>query len=200
MIPGSESINSISLNKLTIIRGLFVVLALALSACENDLREVEKVSNQKQSAQIDKSTGVTIIYSDSARVKAQVTAPLLIHHKTKDPYYEMPKGATVIFYDENNKESSRVVSDFALQYEKSRVVEMRKNVVATSVNGNVFKSDELIWDPKRPQPIYSTKLVTITQPNGNVMYGNGMSTDEKFEYWELPGGTGIFSSGPDLMQ
>lgn len=164
------------------------------------MREVEKVSNQKQSAQVDRSTGVIIIYSDSAKVKAQVITPLLIHHKTKEPFYEMPKGATVIFYDEMKKESSRIVSDYAVQHEKSRVVEMRKNVVGTSVKGDVFKSDELIWDPNRSQPIYSTKLVNITQPNGNVVFGNGFSSEENFKRWELLDATGTFPSGSGFMQ
>ncbi|WP_374165832.1 LPS export ABC transporter periplasmic protein LptC [Arcticibacter sp. MXS-1] len=186
-------------------RGFIWLLTLAyasvlLTACENDLREVEKVSSQKKSVPVDKSTGVEIIYSDSAKVKAKVITPELNRYHTKNPYYEMPKGATVIFFDENQKESSRIVSDYAIQHENSRVVEMRKNVVGTSVKGDVFKSDELIYDPRRPNPVYSTKLVTITQPNGNIVFGNGFSSDEDFKHWELTDATGNFPSGTTLIE
>ncbi len=179
---------------------LLICCALLMQGCENDLREVEKVSKRTQSAQVDKSLEVEIIYSDSAKVKARVLAPELLHFKTKKPYYEMLKGATVIFFDENKKESGRIVSDYALMHEKSRIVEMRRNVVGTSQRGDVFKSDELIWDPARPKPIYSTKMVNVTQPNGNILFGNGFSSDEGFKYWELGEGSGNFPSGPELTQ
>lgn len=177
---------------------MLLASSLMFGACENDLREVEKVSKRTQSAQVDKSIGVEIIYSDSAKVKARVLTPELLHFKTKTPYYEMLKGATVIFFDENKKESGRIVSDYALMHEKTRVVEMRRNVVGTSSRGDIFKSDELIWDPNKAKPVYSTKLVNIIQPNGNIIFGNGFSSDEGFKYWELSEGSGTFQSGPEL--
>jgi len=182
--------------------GLTIAVAACsfLSSCENDLKEVEKIAAKGQSAQVDKSIGVEVIYSDSAVVKAKVLTPVLNYYKTVTPYYEMPKGTTVIFFDQNQKESSRITSDYAIMHEKSRIVEMRKNVVGTSVKGDIFKSDELIWDPKRPYPIYSTKLVTVTQPNGNVIFGNGFSSDENFKRWELSDATGNFPSNSGLIE
>ncbi len=177
-----------------------IIVCFSLTACENDLREVEKISAKGSSVRVDKSKGVEIIYSDSARVKARILTPLLNYYKVDKPYYEMPKGATVIFFDENLRESSRIVSDYALQYETSRVVEMRKNVVGTSAKGDVFKSDELIWDPGKKEPVYSNKLVTITQPNGNIVFGNGFSSDERFKRWQLTDATGNFPSGTNLIE
>lgn len=189
-------------------KGIYVIGLLSISACfflsscENDLKDVEKIAAKGQSAQVDKSLGVEIIYSDSAVVKAKVLTPLLNGYNTKtaNGYFEMPKGATVIFLDENQKESSRIVSDYAIMHQQSHVVEMRKNVVGTSIKGDIFKSDELIWDPKQKKPVYSTKLVTITQPNGNIVFGNGFSSDENFKHWELSQATGNFPSGGNLIQ
>lgn len=181
--------------------GLFgLSVLLFCSSCENDLKEVERIAAKARSVQVDKSTGVEIIYSDSAVVKAKVIAPKLDHYKTQSPYYEMPAGVTIIFFDENQKESSRIVSDYAIQHQVSEVFEMRKNVVGTSVKGDVFKSDELIWDRKRTYPIYSTKLVNITQPNGNIVFGNGFQSDQNFKHWELTDASGNFPSGNDLIR
>lgn len=179
---------------------LIITASIFFSSCENDLKDVEKIAGHNRSVQVDKSYGVEIIYSDSAVVKAKVTAPVLNRYKVGNPYYEMPKGVTVIFYDASQKETSRLVADYAIQYEQSKVVEMHKNVVGTSVRGDVFKSDELIWDPRRDKPIYSNKLVTITQPNGNVVFGNGFSSDQDFKHWELEDATGNFPSGPALIE
>ena len=173
---------------------------MLLVSCENDLKDVEKVSARGQSVQMDKSTGVEIIYSDSAVVKAKIVTPLLNAFKTAHRYQEMPKGTTIIFFDDNQKESSRIVSDYAIQYVETNVIELRKNVVGTSVKGDVFKSDELIYDPRKGRPIYSTKLVTVTQPNGNIIFGNGFESDRNFDHWELKDGTGNFPSGTGLIE
>lgn len=179
---------------------LGITVSAFLASCENDLKDVEKIAGKGQSPQIDKSYGVEILYSDSAVVKAKVITPLLITHKIDSLYYEMPKGATVIFFDENQKESSRIVSDYAVLHEHTKVVEMRHNVVGTSIRGDVFKSDELIWDPRQSKPIYSTKPVTITQPNGNIIFGSGFSSPENFKNWELQEASGNFPSGSSLIE
>lgn len=164
------------------------------------MRDVEKVASNRQSVVMDKSKGVEVLFSDSALVKAKLITPELDHYKTQDPYYEMKKGVTVIFYDQNQKESSRIVADYAIQHEKSKIVEMRRNVIATSVKGDVFKSDELFWDPSRTKPIYSNALVSITQKNGNVLYGTGIESDEGFKNAEIKNATGTFPSGAKIMQ
>jgi hypothetical protein len=77
-------------------------ILLFLSSCENDLKDVEQISSQKLAIQVDRSENVEVIYSDSAIVKAKLIAPVVLHYKTTDPYYEMPKGILVIFFDENS--------------------------------------------------------------------------------------------------
>ena len=54
-------------------------------ACENNLRDVEKISAKKLIVPVDKSTGVEIIYSDSAHVKAKLITPELLSFKTEKP-------------------------------------------------------------------------------------------------------------------
>lgn len=58
---------------------------------------MEKISAKKLIVPVDKSTGVEIIYSDSAHVKAKLITPELLSFKTEKPYIEMRKGVTVIF-------------------------------------------------------------------------------------------------------
>lgn len=179
MISGSSVINLIKLKSAIAFTGFLLSMVLVTS-CENDLRDVEKISNQKLAIPVDKSLGVTIIYSDSAVVKAKMTAPELNNYKTANPYYEMPKGVTIIFFDENQKESSRVVSDYAIRRENEKQVELRKNVVVTNVKGDIFKSEELIWDEGK-QRFYSNQLVNIIKPDGTNIFGSGFQSDQNFD-------------------
>lgn len=170
---------------------LFSISLFALAACENDLKDVEEISSKKASVPVDKSSGVEIIYSDSAKVKAKVIAPELLYYKTQNPYYEMKKGVTIIFYNAALKENSRVVADYGLRRENEKEVVLRRNVVATNEKGETFKSDELIWDESKKR-FTSSKMVSITS-NGNTIYGTSFWANENFTYYEINQSTGDIS-------
>ncbi len=167
---------------------LAFLLALLCSACENDLRDVEQISKKKLEIPVDKSTGVTIIYSDSAYVKAKMITPELLNYKTDNPYIEMKKGVEVIFYDLNQQETSTVKADYAIRREREKTVELKKNVVATNNRGETFKSDELVWDESKRQ-FSSDRLVTISSGN-NILYGTSFWANEDFSYYEIVQSTG----------
>jgi hypothetical protein len=125
------------------IAGISVIFA----SCENDLKEVERVSSKTASIPVDRSKEVEIILSDSAIVKGKMLAPVLNHYKTAKPYFEMPKGVTLILLDSTGKEKSRVTADYGIRYENEKRSVLRKNVVAVSKEGGkTFKSEELIYD------------------------------------------------------
>ena len=167
---------------------VFNIGIIMLFACENDLRKVEQISAKKMLVPVDKSTGVEIIYSDSSIVKAKLITPELLNFKTEKPYIEMNKGVTVIFYDQNQQESSRVKADYAIRRERENIVELKRNVVVTNIKGETFKSDELIWDETKRR-FYSNKLVSITS-NQNVLYGTSFWANEDFSYYEIVQSTG----------
>jgi LPS export ABC transporter protein LptC len=165
----------------------FIGIALQYS-CENNLRDVEKISAKKLIVPVDKSTGVEIIYSDSAHVKAKLITPELLNFKTEKPYIEMRKGVTVIFFDQYQQESSRVKSDYAIRRERENRVELKRNVVVTNIKGETFKSDELIWDESKKR-FFSNKLVSITSKD-NVLHGTSFWANEDFSYYEIVQSTG----------
>ena len=57
-------------------------LIFFLLACENNLKEVERVAAQRITIPVDKSTGVELIYSESATVKAKLLTPELLYYNT----------------------------------------------------------------------------------------------------------------------
>ncbi len=173
--------------------GLFALLLLG--SCENDLKEVERISNQKIEDPVDVSYGVKVIYSDSSVVKAQLTTPKMLHFNTKDPYYEFPEGGVLIMYDSLRKETQRVRSRYAIQRVNSGITELRKNVVATRADGMTLESEELIWDENQKR-FYSNLPVTITI-NDQVSYGTSFWAREDFSYFEITSQTGDFKfDGP----
>ncbi|HEY8781940.1 MAG TPA: LPS export ABC transporter periplasmic protein LptC [Mucilaginibacter sp.] len=170
---------------------LFICM-LSLSACENSLNDIQKIASKEEDKPISKSTDVDVIYSDSAKVKARLLAPLMIElDDAVKGYQEMPKGVKIIFYDENLQQKGTIISDYAIRLTKENTITFRKNVVASNAQGETFKSDELIYD-QTAKKLYSNKPVQITMTNGNVMNGTGFNSNESLYPWHIEQSTGVF--------
>jgi LPS export ABC transporter protein LptC len=168
-----------------------IIAGLALlTGCENDLKDIQKISAAEVNKPIEKYTGVDVIYSDSAKVKAHMTAPVMINYKVKDPYTEMPKGVKVIFYDNNLQESSTIRADQGVYREKEKMIELHKNVVGTNAKGDTFSSEELIWDQNTKQ-IHSNQAVHVKLADGSITDGTSFVSDENFNHWTMEQGKGI---------
>jgi LPS export ABC transporter protein LptC len=170
---------------------LFIYM-LTVSACENSLNDIQKIASKEEDKPISRSIGVDVIYSDSAKVKAHMTTPLMIEHNdATKPYTEMPKGVKIIFYDENLHEKGSITSDYAIRHDKENIIEFRKNVIASNTQGETFKSEELIYD-QTAKKLSSTKPVQIKMSNGNLMNGTGFNSNESLYPWHIDQATGTF--------
>jgi len=175
----------------TCLPALFVCM-LTLSACENSLNDIQKIASEEEDKPISRSTGVDVIYSDSAKVKARLLTPLMI--EWNDPnkgYQEMPKGVNITFYDDDLKVKGTIKSEYAIRLQKENTITFRKNVVATNAQGETFKSEELVYD-QTAKKIYTKKPVEIDMGNGNVMHGIGATSNESLYPWNIDQSTGVF--------
>lgn len=172
-----------------------VISFVFLTGCENDLNNVRAIELRQQ-GEVEFTQEAEIIFSDSAKVKAKLKTPELYNHKIKDPYYEMPKGIEVVFFDEFQKQSSKVTSEYAIRKENQRIIELRKNVVAVNNKGETFRSEELIWDENLKR-FYSNKVVHIST-NKATISGTSFWATEDFSYYEIVQGAGPIQFNEDL--
>lgn len=169
---------------------LFICMLLA--SCENSLNDIQKIQSAEADKPISRSTYVDIIYSDSAKVKAHLTAPLEIDHDdVAKPYKEMSKGVKIIFYEDDLSVKGTITSEYAIEKDKENMIEFHKNVVAKNAQGETFKSDELIYDETNKK-LYSNKPVQIIMTNGNIMNGTGFNSNESLYPWHIDQSTGVF--------
>lgn len=188
-----------------IVRNIYIILLPALVAgllllggCENDLKKIKAISEQQLKNPADSSKGVEVLFSDSAKLKLKLTAPLMLQYTTvPKPYMEMPKGVKAIFYDDSLRESTVITADYAWRRESEKLIVLRKNVVATNKKGDVFKSDELIWNEMN-RKVTSSKPVTIITSNGSVINGSSLLTNDRFDPWEINATSGLFHVDQDL--
>jgi LPS export ABC transporter protein LptC len=173
-----------------------LMAVMLLSACENDLKKVQELSGKQINMDIDTVHGVDMIFSDSARVKFRILAPLLLQYtgtgKGKKPYNKMTKGIHILIFDRNLIQIGTLTADTGVQHPDDNKIEFHKNVVAKNSKGETFKSDELIWD-QNTKLMHSSKAVQITMANGDVMNGIGFQSDQSLGHWTVTKSTGIFN-------
>jgi LPS export ABC transporter protein LptC len=169
-----------------------LIAGMLLSACENDLKKIREISQNQINMDVDTVHGVNIIYSDSARVKFTIDAPLLLQHTGKKEYNVMTKGVNIIIYDKNLQKIGTLTADTGIQLQTENRIEFHKNVVAKNAKGETFKSDELIWD-QTSKLMHSNKIVQITMANGDIMNGTSFQSDQTLGHWTIKQSTGIFN-------
>ncbi|HRH64882.1 MAG TPA: LPS export ABC transporter periplasmic protein LptC [Bacteroidia bacterium] len=140
---------------------LCVPLFLLIS-CENDLNKV-KLYGKGEKAPSESAKNIKILYSDSARVQVEVTAPVLDRYESENPYIEMTKGLRAIFYDSQLNVKSRLDADYGIRSEREQKMEARKNVVVVNQKGDRLNTEHLIWDEKK-QKLLSDEFVKNNNP------------------------------------
>lgn len=168
------------------IRVVCIVYALILATgCVNDVEEVNALTTTSLAINRDTATDVRIIYSDSAKVQVEITAPVLVrHHDKQEPRDEFPSGLFVQFYNDNLQVRSWLKADYAVKMERTDIVIARNNVELYNEKDEKLESPELIWDEKNDL-LYTEKIVRITKPNGDVTYGSGFAANQDFTRFEI---------------
>src|ERR1035438_9197526 len=96
----------------------FLIL-LSLFSCENDIKKVNMITSKTKSPS-ESATNIEILYSDSAKVKTKITAPIMNKYYDIDtPYLEMPNGVKVVFFNDSLIENSRLTANYAIRYDKT---------------------------------------------------------------------------------
>jgi len=127
---------------------------------------------------------IVVHYTDSGLLKAVLKSPELLKYAGDHPYMEFPKGIHVFFYDSIEKMVSEIKSDYAINYEQKKLMEVRKNVVIFDhKNYKELETEVLYWDQAKHK-IFNDAFVTIKE-DGQIMHGDSMKADENLDHFEL---------------
>lgn len=182
----------ISTKLLTLATAMFLI-----SACAgDDLKKVPAIAASKITLSKDRTEGVEIVYSDSAKVKAKGYAPILdkVTPSQGAAYSEMPKGVKIIFYDDFLKEKGSITSDYAINKETEKITIFKKNVVVVNET-TTFSTEELTWDENKK--MYFSPAGTISTKDGNKVTGTSFSAPQDFSTYTitLPSAEGYLKQG-----
>ena len=167
----------------------FVLLPLLvfLASCENDPVEVNEVTKRDTLPMIT-TQNVDLLYTDSARLKTHLTAPLAEDYSGMIPKQVFPSGVYLRFYDDKGTVNSSLKADYAERREKEGLMTAKRNVIVVNVKGEQLNTEKLVFD-ERKRKIYTDAFVKITTAE-QVIMGNGFESDFTFTNYEIKDITG----------
>lgn len=175
--------------------GAVIVITLLMSSCENDIQTINLLS-QMDSLPQEFARDIEVFYTDSGELKAFLSGPLMVRHETENPNLEFPEGFKVIFYDSLRNPKSVITAKYGIIYEEKDIMEAKNNVIVKNVSKEErLETEHLIWDRKKGE-IYSDVFIKITKPD-EVLYGDGLRSDQNFDSYVIKNPTGEFNVYPD---
>ncbi len=163
------------------------LLWICFTACENDIAVVNSITSAtEKQLPIESGKNVQIMYSDSARVRAKLTAVELNRYAGKKPYTELPKGMEVFFYNDKRVVQTKLTADYGIGFDDANgtnLMEAKRNVVVINEKGDKLNTEHLTWNAATKK-IYTDEFVKITTKD-QVIWGNGLIADQDFSDYEI---------------
>lgn len=150
-----------------------------------DIKEIDSFLKQEADANIEKGNGIKMIYSDSAKVKMIVTAPVLERHIHPGREKEIfDKGVLVTFMGNNGEPVSWLEANTAIREVKTGRI-TTKGRVEFYDKVKKLESPELVWDERR-RIVYTDKIVRVTDAvQRDTTFGFGFEANQNFTLFEI---------------
>jgi LPS export ABC transporter protein LptC len=127
----------------------FLVITVALFFSCDGGSPILKEINQFNENPVGIAYDIRMTYTDSAMVKAILTAPINMDYTHLSfKYSEFPEGLKIIFYNDNNEENT-LVADYGILYNQTRIVDLQGNVVLLSNDGSRLETSQMYWDSEK---------------------------------------------------
>jgi len=171
---------------------LVPALIIALSACESNFKEVQRLGSVTFSP-VGQTEDINLKYTDSGKVKAVLVSPLMMDYTNLEyGFNEFPKGVNVTLYDDNNRQT-HVVSDYAIRYENPDLIDLQGHVKITSDDGKVLETEQLYFDQKN-EWFYTEKYFKFTDIKGSNFEGPGIDFSKDFKVVHMQKNTGLINN------
>ena len=131
-----------------LMNGVSAFAVILFFSCDDGSSTLKQI-NQFNENPVGIAYDIHMTYTDSAEVKAILTAPLnLDYTHLSFKYSEFPEGLKIIFYNNDNEENT-VVADYGILYNQTKIVDLQGNVVLLSDDGSRLETSQMYWDSEK---------------------------------------------------
>ncbi len=162
-------------------KGITVLLGIVmLLSCKNDMKKVHAITAEKDYPEMS-GEGLTMTYSDSAKIKYKVMTPEYIKiNQGEEKYEEFPEGIHAISYNQDGKIIGTITAKYARKAENEMIWEVRNEVVVRDDKGTKLETEQLFWDMKK-KIIYTTRYARLTSDGTIIEGSNGFKSDQNLQ-------------------
>jgi LPS export ABC transporter protein LptC len=161
---------------------------LFISSCENSDIMINDWSKKKVMVEVGKN--IESYLSQESKVKAKLTAPLMLRYESDTIVVEFPKTLHVDFYDDSTKIESWLDAKHGKYFESLDKVYLWDSVVVINVRGDTLKSSDLWWDQNK-KLFYTDKYAEYRTKDRQIFPGKGLESTQDFSRITFKEPTGI---------
>ncbi|MEE3085581.1 MAG: LPS export ABC transporter periplasmic protein LptC [Bacteroidota bacterium] len=170
--------------------GVLAFAVILFFSCDDGSSTLKQI-NQFNENPVGIAYDIHMTYTDSAEVKAILTAPLnLDYTHLSFKYSEFPEGLKIIFYNNNNEENT-VVADYGILYNQTKIVDLQGNVVLLSDDGSRLETSQMYWDSEK-EWLFTEQPFTFKNINYD-MAAIRLDTNKEFSKFQTGNLTGTMS-------
>lgn len=174
----------------THITAALLVGCFFLSGCENDEKEIKKLSSKKLG--VEEAKNIKINYSTGGKAKAILTSTLMLRVQDTVPYVEFPKDIHVDFYNDLQVVESKLTANYAKYKESQSIVFLKDSVrVINMARGDTLYCMELYWNRNHPGTEFYTDKPVRIRTKTQILNGVGMEASQNFKDYTILRITGI---------
>jgi LPS export ABC transporter protein LptC len=166
---------------------LFVTLFLSGACVRED--EIALIEEPREDDPLMTATSIDVLFSDSGKIQAHLTSPLLKKYTGEDPCTEFPDGFHAVIFDSIGRAATSITGNYGKNRDAARIMEARGNVVVRNlIKHKQMETEHLTWDQNR-HLIFSQGKVKITEPS-KILFGDGIQANESFSWYKIINPTG----------
>ena len=137
----------------------FSLIFIIFFSCEDNSKILNEINLELQEP-VGIANQIKMIYTDSTKIKAILTAPKHLDYTNLSfKYSTFPEGLKVDFFDEfGNK--NEAISDYGILYNATKILDLKGNVILKSYDGSELNTSQLFWDIER-EWLFTEKYFTF---------------------------------------
>lgn len=160
-----------------------ICLVAMFFSCTNSKKEVRDFLADKN-LPVGSAVNIYHVHKDSGRISSKTKAAVFYDYSNRKehPYSEFPKGIEIVTIDKAGTDSTTISGNYALTYNKTKISEIRGNVVITNhTNQTKLETNQLFWDQKEHY-FFTEDGFRFTTPE-SVINGFGFESSEDLTKW-----------------
>jgi len=146
-------------------------------SCKDNFKEIQNIG-VLDNGPLSIAENINTKYTDSGKLKSILISPKMLNFSNrKFAFYEFPVGINLTLIDDDDNKSN-VISDYAIIYDETDIIDLRGNVVLTTHDNDTLYAEQLFYDQKT-EWLFTNSPVRFVKTE-RIINGNGFDSNKDF--------------------